>query len=84
MLSGTETSPSSMRCQLENYEPREEDRGKESPTMALRRIAYRRAMAERELKVKAQLPTQMTGKKHVRNAKTGKTIAGRRSSRQDT
>jgi hypothetical protein len=34
--------------EFENYEPREEDLG-EPPLMALRRVAYRRALIEREL-----------------------------------
>ena len=34
---------------FEAYEPREHDRGKEPPLLALRRVARRRALIEREL-----------------------------------
>lgn len=35
--------------QFEEYEPREEDLGKEPPLMALRRAAYRKVLMERDL-----------------------------------
>ncbi len=35
--------------EFEAYEPREQDRGHEPPLMALRRAAYRRSLAERDL-----------------------------------
>lgn len=42
-------SADEMADQFEAYEPREDDRGIEPPSMALRRIAYRRALVEGEL-----------------------------------